>query len=671
MNSSLAHQFLLRCSRNLPGYRALRFLPWLVLAIPLLVTFQLWRNAQTETELALQAEFNFNVLETSLRIEQQMLSYEELLRGVQGLFAASSSVERNEFRDYVLALNIDKNYPGVQGVGYTLLIPAKNKDKHVAEVRREGFPEYTIRPEGVRDTYSSVLYLEPFTGRNLHAFGYDNLADPLRRGAMEQVRDTGLCAISPKIKLVQEIDRQAQAGLLMWLPVYKNGLPHHDLASRRANFVGWVSASFRMDNLMASIFRGDAARVHIEIYDGDVISPQTLMHKADRLNNAKKVSVPLFQTTKKLRIAERNWIVVLTSLPEFDKRLSGQKPRLIAYAGITVSILLALISGMLVFGSNRALQVARVLNRELAERKRAEAGMRLAEKVFDIVDAAVLVTDKKTHIIKVNPAFTAITGYSAEEAIGKTPGLLSSGAHTPEFYQKMWQSLTATGSWQGEIYNRRKNGEFYTEWLSINEVRDSDGHLTNYVSLFSDISERKAAEAQMHNLAHHDPLTGLPNRTLLADRLQQAIAAARRERSLMALMFIDLDKFKPINDSLGHHIGDLLLKEVAKRVLECLRESDTAARIGGDEFVVLLPSIEEETDAMSVAEKIRHSLYETFKLAGHDLNISSSIGVVVYPKHGLDEKTLLRNADIAMYYAKEAGRNCVVRYEYSMKREIQ
>ena len=326
---------------------------------------------------------------------------------------------------------------------------------------------------------------------------------------------------------------------------------------------------------------------------------------------------------------------------------------------------------MLAHSRAQAVRSAQALNYELNERKRAEAGMRLAEKVFNTVEAAVLVTDENNKIIKVNPAFSVITGYSPDEAIGKTPHMLSSGAHPDEFYEEMWRVLKTTGSWQGEISNRRKNGEFYTEWLSINGVRDDEGHLTHYVSLFSDISERKAEEEHMHSLAHYDVLTGLPNRTLLSDRLQQAIVATKREKSHMALMFIDLDKFKPVNDTLGHDIGDLVLKEVAKRMLECLRESDSAARIGGDEFIVLLPLVEAKSDALAVAEKIRLALSLPFELAGQSLHISASIGVAVYPEHGGDEKSLLKNADTAMYYAKEAGRNKVMIFESVMKRDKQ
>lgn len=646
-------------------------LPGLVLLISLSVSYQLWKSAQSEKELGLQTEFNFTVLDAGRRIEQQMLGYEKLLSGVQGFFAASTAVDRSEFRAYVNALNFEKNYPGIQSLGFTLLIPRERKDQHIVSVRREGFTEYSIRPEGLRDTYTSLVYIEPFSGRNLQAFGYDTYTDPVRRAAMERARDTGLSSISARIKLLQETGAQVQAGFLMWLPVYINGAPHDSVFERRRNLIGWVGAAFRMDDLMASIFDRSDNKIDIEIYDGKEVSEQTIMHDADNEHHKVRTTASRFQNIRVLDIAGHQWTMVISSLPAFEERMNDEKPALLAWGGITVSILLALITAILVYGRTLALHSAQALKQELAERRRAEADMRLAEKVFDSVDAAVLVTDQDNRIIKVNPAFTMITGYSAAEAMGKTTHMLSSGAHPPEFYKEMWTTLKANGSWQGEISNRRKNGEFYTEWLAINEVRDKEGNLTHYVALFSDISERKAEEAQMHNLAHYDPLTGLPNRTLLSDRLQQAITAAKREKSHMALMFIDLDKFKPINDTLGHHIGDLMLKEVAKRMLACLRESDSAARIGGDEFVVLLPLLEAQSDAFAVAEKIRHALFQPFELAGHSLNISSSIGVAVYPEHGSDEKTLLRNADTAMYFAKASGRNNVMIFTQEMKRESQ
>jgi diguanylate cyclase (GGDEF)-like protein/PAS domain S-box-containing protein len=293
----------------------------------------------------------------------------------------------------------------------------------------------------------------------------------------------------------------------------------------------------------------------------------------------------------------------------------------------------------------------------LVERKRAEEGLRLAATVVNSVEEAVMVTDTNNLIVAINPAFTAITGYLPEDVIGKDPRILSSGEQPKEFYKALWEKLLATGGWHGEIKDRRKNGEFYTEWLSIKLVRDENGKITQHVAVFSDISERKRSEERMQHLAHHDALTDLPNRALFSDRLQQSLALAKRDKTHLALMFLDLDKFKPINDTFGHAVGDLLLKEVAIRLQNCVRESDTVSRIGGDEFVVLLPTVEAEQDAMLVADKILHSLVQPFELAGNSLSISVSIGLVVYPEHGDDERALTKNADIAMYHAKAGGRN--------------
>ncbi len=295
---------------------------------------------------------------------------------------------------------------------------------------------------------------------------------------------------------------------------------------------------------------------------------------------------------------------------------------------------------------------------DVTERHEREQALRLAATVFEIVDEAVVVTDLNNRIVSVNPAFTAITGYAPEEVVGKNPKLLASGSHSPVFYQAMWRALAESGSWRGEIWNRAKSGKVYVEWLAIKQVRDEQGEASHYVAVFSDISERKAAEERMQQLAHYDALTGLPNRTLFHDRLQQSLAKAKRDKTCLALMFIDLDEFKPINDSLGHHVGDLLLKEVARRLLDCLRrESDTVGRLGGDEFVVILPDMETLADATRVAEKILEALARPCELAGRSVGVSASIGIAAYPEHGADDKQLLKSADAAMYQAKQAGRN--------------
>lgn len=245
---------------------------------------------------------------------------------------------------------------------------------------------------------------------------------------------------------------------------------------------------------------------------------------------------------------------------------------------------------------------------DITERHEREEALRLASTVILTMDEATIVTNARNDILSVNPAFTVITGYAASEVIGKNPSLLASGTHPAAFYQDLWNQLANSDSWHGEICNRRKSGALYMAWLSIKQVRDALGAPSHHVAVFSDISERKASEERMQHLAHFDVLTGLPNRALFADRLRQALAMARRDKTRLALMFIDLDEFKPVNDRLGHQVGDLLLREVAQRLADCVRrESDTVARLGGDEFVVMLPEMAAVPSATLVAERFwRH-----------------------------------------------------------------
>lgn len=297
------------------------------------------------------------------------------------------------------------------------------------------------------------------------------------------------------------------------------------------------------------------------------------------------------------------------------------------------------------------------------QHKRIEEQLLLANSVYETIAEAIMVVDPDNRILAVNPAFEKITGFRSDEVIGRDRKLMR-GTRQPEaFYQEAWRAILETGTWQGEMWYQRKNGSDYPLLMSVNTICGEDGQVLRRIAVFSDITAKKQAEQQINYLAHHDLLTGLPNRALYADRLTLALATARRNEARLALLYIDLDNFKPVNDSLGHAVGDKLLKQVAKRMLECVRESDTIARIGGDEFVVILPAIHSEADAQLVAEKIRATLAGTFAIDGHQLAISSSIGGAVYPEDGDDENKLMQNADAAMYLAKKKGRNMVCFYQ--------
>lgn len=291
--------------------------------------------------------------------------------------------------------------------------------------------------------------------------------------------------------------------------------------------------------------------------------------------------------------------------------------------------------------------------RDLTEMKRSQEKERLAAKVFESVTEGILVTDANGTIVSVNPAFTEITGYSEEEAVGQKPSLLRSGWHNADFYKEMWTSILEKGQWKGEIWDRRKNDEIYLEEITIRAVKDEQGMTTHYVGVFKDITLRKQMEKHIEYQAYHDALTGLPNRTFFFDRLAERIAHAQQHQQMLAVLFLDLDRFKFINDTLGHSMGDFLLQKVAERLRRCVRETDMISRFGGDEFVLLLSDLSSREDAVQVAETIFEALTQPFVLNGQEYSISTSMGISLYPADGKDGETLIRNADTAMYRAKE------------------
>jgi len=307
---------------------------------------------------------------------------------------------------------------------------------------------------------------------------------------------------------------------------------------------------------------------------------------------------------------------------------------------------------------------------DITERCEAEERLRLWASVLEYSAEGICICDAQQRILLVNPAFQQLTGLSAEEAVGKTPRILQSGRQTQGFYAAMWHTIRETGRWHGEIWNRRKNGEMYAEWLSISTVYDKKRQVTHYIGIFSDITARKEADEHLLHLAQYDALTDLPNRVLLLDRLGQLTKAIRREQSKGAVLFIDLDHFKAINDTLGHAAGDLLLQTVAKRLTDSVRSTDTVARMGGDEFIVTLPQLHQVEDAALVAEKLLAAISTPVMLYDQGLSVSASIGMCIFPDDGANAEELIRNADAAMYQAKNAGRNTYQFYTRDMNEPV-
>ena len=360
----------------------------------------------------------------------------------------------------------------------------------------------------------------------------------------------------------------------------------------------------------------------------------------------------------------------LADIPEAEKETIQNRWMSLKYeAGVKTQTLLlyaaaALLLLVIIVGWNMRLR------REISKRKQVEEGQRMAASVFASTQEGIVITDAERYIIDSNPAFTTITGYSRDEILGQKPSLLKSGLHDARFYDAMWQAIKQQGYWRGEVWNRKKGGEIFAEWLTISAVADQQGQITHYIGTSSDITQLKEQERKLQLIAHYDPLTGVPNRILLADRMHLAFAQTKRDNCLMAVGYLDLDGFKPVNDRLGHEAGDQLLIEVALRIKNALREGDTIARLGGDEFVFLLLGLDKVEDCEITLHRLLEVISEPVALRNQTVSVSASIGISIYPEDNTDPDTLLRHADQAMYQAKQQGKNCFHIYNLELDRQL-
>lgn len=898
-----------------PNFSRKIWLAWVALVIGLSATVFGSLQVKQAIEEKAAKEFVFDCDQVTLKIQERLSTYALILRGGAALFAASNAVERKEWRDYVAALQADEQVTGVQGIGYAQVIPADQLASHIARIRSEGFPQYTVSPPGERAIYTSIIYLEPFSVRNLRAFGFDMFSDPVRRAAMEQARDTGKAELSGKVELVQETDVEIQAGVLMYVPVYRNGMPKETAGQRQAALIGWVYSPYRMNDFIAGTLQDrvnqEGKTVDLHIYDGPQATPASLLFDSNHTNPsdlnplfyqqrtidfnghqwllvfdnidklfsinyteawtalagglalnlllfslilsminmranaariADKLTGEIKQSHELLQNSEFRWKFAIegpgdglldwnitdntvffskswkdmlghtedeigNGLEELTKRihsedvakaqatvqdyLDGKTPvyvseyrvrckdgryKWILDRGMVVSrgpdgkplrmigtlrditkgklaeeklriseerlslITLSAKDGIIMqdeagnisfwneaaeklFGYIReeaighnlhtmltplrfreahlrafphfqqtgqgaavgrtlelaglrkdgaefplelslsAVQVkdawhAIAIVRDITERKQAEEKLLLAASVFTHAREGIMITGTDGTIIDVNDAFCRITGYGRDEVQGRNLSILNSNRQEKEFYTKMWRALIEKNNWDGEVWNQRKNGELFAVMQTISAVRDIDGKIRHYVALFSDITSLKDYEKRLEHIAHYDALTGLPNRVLLTDRLQQGMAQTRRREQRLAVAFLDLDGFKAINDNHGHKAGDQLLMAVASRMKQTLREGDTIARMGGDEFVAVLLDLTDIDTFLPMLTRLLAAAAQPVQAGDLVLQVSASLGVTFYPQtEDIDGDQLLRQADQAMYQAKLAGKN--------------
>lgn len=505
---------------------SLRWVPWLVWIVSLSLTGVSWRHEQRTADKAVRAQFEFALRETVGQVEQRALAYEQILRGVQGLFDTTSLTNGQAFRNYMRTLQLDANFSGIQSVGVIERVRWRDKSAHIAAMRRRGFEDYAIHPDGRRDEYTPVVQYEPHGGKRAE-LGLDHWANPVERQAMEMARDSGAPILTSKIQFPREPGLEDGPGFVMYLPLFAHGKPRDTIAERRENLIGWVYSAFRMRGFIASLYERPDPGLSLAIYDGADPAGAALLYRSGAFKGARSHEDARLTATEYLVTAGHTWTLVLGMGDNFYNRFDRSVTRVIAVTGVCLSTLLALLVWFIVNGRSRALQLATAMTEELRQ------------------------------------------------------------------------------------------------------------------------------------MARRDPLTGLPNRALFSERVQQALAHAKRHGQRLAMIFIDLDDFKPVNDGHGHAVGDRVLQEVARRVQGAIRDTDTVGRIGGDEFVVLAPELSNVDAAFALAEKIRQIVRQPCNIDGLVLTLSCSLGAAVYPDDGIDEIGLMKAADHAMYRAKAQGRDGV------------
>ena len=609
----------------------------LIVLFSIFIAAAIWFAAQNYHRSLAAQKFEDTVHENIDMIKNRMQKYENILQSGVGFFHGSDHVNRKEWHDFVKAIDIKNNYPGMQGIGFSKMIRPEDVKRVEQEMREGGFESFSLTPAGERDIYSSILYLEPMDKRNIAAIGYDMFSEPTRRAAMLRAMESGEASISGRVTLLQEIDEDVQAGILMYLPLYEKCAKIESIDDRRNALVGFIYSPFRMNDLMSRIVL-EKSVLNFEIYDGSDISQEHLLYRSiDEPSYRSK-----FRTKRVLKLNNVSWHINFSSTKKFDRSESTIYPLLMTATGLAVQFFLLFII-LSLFKSKHLLKT------------QAQELLKLSQAVEQSPNT-IVITDLEGNIEYVNDAFTQTTGYSKEEAVGKNPRFLQSGKTRTKAYDDMWKQLKLGKIWHGEFINMTKSGEEYIEGVKASPIFQADGTISHYMAIKEDITDKKRSEERIHFLANFDSLTGLPNRFQLEERLDYAISMAKRNSEKFAVLFLDLDHFKEINDTLGHAAGDSLLIELSRRFKSVLREVDTVSRLGGDEFIFLLPNTG-ESGALHIAKKLLDEIERPCKFNEADMLVTGSIGITVYPKDGLDQQTLFKNADTAMYAAKESGRN--------------
>ncbi len=648
-----------------PGGAVITFVVGVVLSLIVFFLIQAWEKSE------IQRVFQFGAHNRLSAFHSDFVFHQEVVNSLAGLFSISPDISRDEFRAFVQNTLIQ--HPDIQGLSWNPLITDSEREQFIARAKKDGIEKFSITTSDNRDRetvaarqdeHLVVFYVEPYA-ENASILGLDLSSRPELRDAVWRARESGEMVVSERVRLIPE-DKESY-GYLLLKPVYRKGSRPDTAAERREHFVGVVAGGFRF-NVSIPLTMREIQPFGVDVRISDLSAPKGRQFlfflpsqaggetytptQQDRLEVEKGLHL---ETS--IDVQGRKWSFLFTPAPEFLTEYGHWQAWTALLVGISFSVMLSLYLRSETRHANRMTNLNLELIYQMEERRQAEEELKQAAAVFENTTEGVFITDAKGDVVAVNRAFIDISGYSEAELIGQNPRRWKSDRHSERFYIAMWKSLVKNGQWQGEIWNRRKNGDVYPAWMTVNAIRNDRGETTRYVAIFADISSIKESQDELKHLAHHDPLTKLPNRLLFTARLEHALQHAHRHDRLVAVMFLDLDNFKRINDDLGHLTGDGVLQEVARRLSGLMREDDTVARLGGDEFSIILEDTSDIKKVSLVADKILSAFEKPLEIGTHSLPMTTSLGISVYPHDGIEASTLVKHADMAMYRAKEGGKN--------------
>ena len=632
--------------------------------VMLSLTFAHWRSEERASSERREIDLRVAADRMAYNLADRMASYELVLRGLRGYFEGSERIDREEFQTYVSSLQLQEVRPGLRGISLILKLSQEDLPAHIQDMRQRGFSDYTVRPPGVRPLYAAVTHIEPLDADNQRALGLDAYAIPTARDALERAADTGVLAVSGMLALEQDTSA-APKGLVMYLPIYAKGAAPESAEQRRNALRGWVSAPFYMADVIAGLSREFEPDIALDVIDGSAPEGRQQLFADPRVQS---VNTPR-QLFRQVQFGGRTWTLRMRPLPAFEDRYEYETHHISALFGVVLSIVLGWFAWLLATGRTRAEALAYRMTAELRGTRDELASTlnAIPDLLMEIDEEGRILHCRSGHLAPLAEVADSFVGQRLQDIVA--PEAVAGCRAT-------LQAASATGYSAGHQFELSLQGRPYWFELSIARKSGASESIQRFIALSRDITERKQAEARSHHLAYFDALTQLPNRRMLLDRTEQAVAGARKSGQIGALLFVDLDNFKQINDARGHAVGDIMLKQVAQRLLDLQRPGDTVARLGGDEFVMLIGQLGLDMEsagrtALLAAEAIRTALDVPYNIQNHHYSNTCSIGITLFPKQQEGAEDLLREADTAMYRAKDMGRNRIRFYEAAMQADVQ